>query len=253
MTIVFLKNIIRSIRTVAGILAIPAIVTVSELGQILRTLTEEGYTPLQGVLQAAANCFAGEAMLLLLPIVCTLAGSASYVEDTKNKYIRSLLMRMSKECYLWSRILACVLAGGAVVVVGMLLLIGVLACFPMFLVIPEMEVSSELLRESICSLISVFGLYFVAGALWAGQGMLIAMLTDSVLVAYLAPFITFYLLQILHERYLTKVKVLSPRQWLLPDASWPGGRLGSGLLMAELLLIIILCFVRIAKRRLQDG
>ena len=253
MIFVFFKNIMQSFRTAAGMLAIPVVLVVSELGQILRTFMEEGYAPQQAVLQATANCFAGDAMLLLLPIVCTLAGSASFVEDTKNKFVRALLIRMPKNKYLWCRMLACALAGGVTVAVGMLLLTGALACFPVFLEIPEIELIPELLQESIQGLFSVFILYFIAGALWAGLGMFIAMLTDSVLVAYLAPFIVFYLLQILYERYLTGVKILSPKQWLLPDESWPGGKLGSGLLRAELLLIVMFCFIRIAGRRLQDG
>lgn len=253
MTFVFFKNIMQSFRTAAGMLAIPIVLVVSGLGQILRTFIEEGFAPQHAVLQAAADCFVGDAMLLLLPIVCTLAGSASFVEDTKNKFVRALLIRMPKERYLWSRMLACALAGGVTVAVGMLLLIGVLACFPLFLEIPEMELIPGLLQESIRGLLSFLALYFIAGALWAGLGMFIAMLTDSVLVAYLAPFIVFYLLQILYERYLTGVKILSPKQWLLPDESWPGGKLGSGLLMAELLLIVMFCFIRIAGRRLQDG
>ena len=248
--VIFLKNSLRSARTVAGILAIPIVLILSELGQILSTLTEKGYEMTGGIWTAAVHCFMGKAMLLSLPIVCTLAGSAAFLEDIKSHYIRAILMRTGRRRYLWARIMASGLAGGIAIAAGMLLTLGVLTCFPLFVTIPEAPASDMVfLRHLGGQLLQLLVLYFLAAVLWASVGMLASAMTNSLLVAYLAPFIVFYLLQILYERYLPRMKLIDPRQWVQPEAGWPGGPFGAGLLMTELLMLVMLTFVCIAERK----
>ena len=88
------------------------------------------------------------------------------------------------------------------------------------------------------------------GALWALVGMTLSALTDSRYIAYASPFVLFYLLVILYERYYDGLFVLYPREWLDPSPRWVCGRAGVAVLLAELGALAALAFARAARRRL---
>ena len=72
-------------------------------------------------------------------------------------------------------------------------------------------------------------------------------------MAYLSPFIGYYLLVILCERYFPALYVLYPWEWLFPGEGWPLGALGAALWVGELLILVLALFVGAAGRRLRNG
>ncbi len=257
---VYLKQALRSGRFAAGAAILPAALIALNAGSLLKMFREGGGTaPLEAVHRAAMTCFESRAVFFLLPVLCVLPYASSFVEDLKSGYIRPILMRTDHGAYLQGKISACALSGSLEIILGMLLTIAGAAVMRT-LTVPEAEAGMEAaatdpeaLRQMAAGLLGIICLYGLAAMLWAAFGMLISMLTGSVLVAYLGPFIAFYLLQILHERYLTGVPLLSPSYWLTPDERMPGGRLGSAVLIAELLVIVCMTFIYTAGRRLKDA
>ncbi len=71
-------------------------------------------------------------------------------------------------------------------------------------------------------------------------------------MAYASPFIVFYILIILNERYLPNVYVISPREWLFPGEGWMLGAYGTVLLMLEITAVCALLFYMIARRRIAN-
>ena len=254
---VYLKHAMRSGRFFAGIFILPAALIAADLGTILKEINEGGGAPLEALYRIVTGCFGSRTMMFLLPVLCVLPYGASYVEDVRSGYIRSVLMRTDHTVYLRRKIAACSLAGGLVTALGMLLTIAAAAVMTAVMSDTPAEepsaVDAEALRQMAVTILGMILLYALAAMLWAAFGMLISMLTGSTLVAYLGPFIAFYLLQILYERYLVDVPLLSPSYWLAPDERMPGGRLGSAVLIAELLVIVTWTFVYIAGRRLKDA
>ena len=82
-------------------------------------------------------------------------------------------------------------------------------------------------------------------------GMTFAALTDSKYMAYASPFVLFYLLIILYERYFDKLFVLYPREWLNPSPRWVFGKIGVAVLLTEFSVLMALAFAYAAKRRLE--
>ena len=81
--------------------------------------------------------------------------------------------------------------------------------------------------------------------------MTFAALTNSKYMAYASPFVLFYLLIILYERYFDKLFVLYPREWLNPSPRWMFGKIGVAVLLVEFSLLMALAFAFAAKRRLE--
>lgn len=86
----------------------------------------------------------------------------------------------------------------------------------------------------------------VSGRLTLALGIFIAYgfaaLTDSKYMAYASPFVLFYLLIILYERYFDKLFVLYPREWLNPSPRWVFGKIGVAVLLTEFSLLMALAF-----------
>lgn len=69
-------------------------------------------------------------------------------------------------------------------------------------------------------------------------------------MAYAAPFILYYVLIILCQRYFTWLYVLDPREWICAEKPWVGGLWGTLALLLELTGLCGAWFALTAKRRL---
>ena len=80
--------------------------------------------------------------------------------------------------------------------------------------------------------------------------MTFAALTNSRYMAYASPFVPYYLLIILRERYFPNFFVLYPKEWLNPRRQWLFGDWGVVLPVTELLIPASVFFNIVARKRL---
>jgi hypothetical protein len=114
------------------------------------------------------------------------------------------------------------------------------------------SVNRFLMQERIPEIIALSVRFFVTGMFWALTGALISLLLSSKYIAYFSPFLLFYLLTILNERYLTQAYVLNPNNWLSLATKWPGGQIGFFLLAAISLVILSVTFSITLRRKLES-
>lgn len=89
------------------------------------------------------------------------------------------------------------------------------------------------------------------GGLWSTIGMTISTIMESKYIAYASPFIVYYLLVILYERYFPNAWLLYPKNWLDPEV-WPYGVGSAALFLLELTFLCGLVFYIRGKRRLEQ-
>lgn len=94
-------------------------------------------------------------------------------------------------------------------------------------------------------------LMFLNGGLWAVVGMTMSTLMESKYIAYCSPFVIYYLLVILCERYIPDAFLLYPPNWVKPDL-WPYGAWGAGIFLLEVTVLFGILFVFRAGRRLRE-
>lgn len=182
-----------------------------------------------------------------LPIMAVLPLAGSYVEDLKSKFVRFSVFRRGWGQYLLSKSIACFLLGGLVILLGVLLSLGL--CYLGFSPMERVPQAGETLPVGLgvrCVLL------FLAGGLWATLGLAMSTLMESKYIAYVSPFIIYYLLVILYERYFPKWFLIYPREWMNPSDRWPLGFWGPAILMIELTFFCSLLFVFRAGRRLRE-
>jgi len=224
--------------------------------------------------QALLAALSSDIMLLCVPILCALPYTAAFIEDYKSGYIKEYLPRSGKKRYIKGKVLATALSG------GMVLFTGVMAIYIVFALVftpmelspnagqetdqiadtsGEMEETGEKMPDMGMDMrqqtffMDVLGRAFVfslSGSLWSLTGALLASVTLSRYMAYASPFIVFYVLVIICERYLKDLYVLNPQEWLKAQDFWPGGMWGIVLLLLELIVLLSIAFSMSIKRRL---
>ncbi|MBQ6147032.1 MAG: hypothetical protein IJI82_08370, partial [Clostridia bacterium] len=163
------------------------------------------------------QCLGGELVLFAVPILSAVPYTAAFVEDVKSGYLKPYLTRTTINRYVWGKSLGAALSGGLALAAGM-----GLALFIFFLVCAPVEVYGEWAVPSRMPEIGLrLVLFFLSGALWATVGLLFSGLTQNVYLAYAAPFILYYVLIILQERYFRTAFMLNPQNYLTMEGAWP--------------------------------
>lgn len=196
------------------------------------------------------STLSSDAFTLALPILCVLPYTTSFVDDVKSGFIKEYLSRTTVRNYLTGKIIACALSGGAVLAIGVAFAyaMSALTFTPMEAALKSGEMPVNYLAE----IVGKTAICMFSGAFWSVLGMTFAALTNSRYMAYASPFVVYYVLIILHERYFPNFFVLYPKEWLNPQSEWMFGNWGVVLLLAELTVLAALCFRVVAKKRLAS-
>lgn len=190
-------------------------------------------------------------MTMALPALCALPYTAAYVDDVKSGALKQMLVRSDRQRYIAGKILACAASGALALVAGVLLAWAIAAW-----VLPPMELAkaADAMAEPLFArILTQTVLLGCSGMLWALVGLALSAVTMSKYIAYAAPFILYYVLIILHERYFEDFLVLYPKEWMNPSLNWPLGAWGIVVLLAVLAAAFALAFAVTAHRRLIDG
>ena len=110
-----------------------------------------------------------------------------------------------------------------------------------------MEKVAEASSEASAILLKTCVLLFLSGGLWAVMGMTMSTIMES---KYASPFIIYYLLVILYERYFRNAWLLYPKNWLDPEI-WPYGVGSAAAFLLELTVLAGIVFYIRGKRRLE--
>lgn len=191
-----------------------------------------------------------DAMCMCLPVLCALPYTASFVDDMRSGFVKAYLPRAGVKRYIWAKGLACALSGGLCVALGLIAACGMTA----LILSPLRKGGAGVVDESIPAIIEFLEgviLYFVSGALWATLGATFAAFTLSKYMAYASPFVLYYALTILCERYFISLYMFNPRQWLCPSDAWKCSRAGVVFLLILFIAALIICFARVAERKLK--
>ena len=94
-------------------------------------------------------------------------------------------------------------------------------------------------------------LYALSGGFWAVVGLSLSTLMESKYISYASPFVLYYLLVILHERYTPALYVLDPAEWIAQQDRWPFGAIGPAAVVLELTAVFAVIFIIRAEGRLK--
>ena len=187
-------------------------------------------------------------ILFAVPILAAIPYTTAFTDDVKTGYLKPYLTRTSVTRYILGKGIGAAFSGGLSLVFGMLTALGIF-----FLVFSPFEVYGEYAVESkIPEIILRLVLFFFSGAVWASVGLLCSSLTQNVYLAYAAPFIFYYVLIILQERYFRTAFMLNPKNYLTMEGAWPLEGRSAALTLFMLVVILQLVFYMTAQTELRD-
>lgn len=225
----------------------------------------EGYTI--GLIFSALS---SDVVLLVLPILCALPYTSAFLDDLGSNFYRAYLPRSGKRKYIRARIMSTALSGGLALFLGAVLIAAVfgIAFLPSEVTkeLPEMAVqggmlpatedgSAEVLmaEQSFVGVVVTAFAFFLNGALWSLAGAILCTVTMNKYVAYASPFVLYYVLVILAERYFQNLYVLNPREWVNPSFGWALGKWGAIIFLSELIVILAFLYGYAMNRRLRNA
>ena len=236
-----------SLRSFFAILVMAAAILLSSTETILRVFQSGSLLPAGYHTEFILRTLSTDAVAAFAPIAAVLPLAASYVEDVKSKFAQYFLVRSGYGGYIGSRLIACFLWGGAVVVLGLLMSWGTAD-----MLFSSLEREGSVDREIQNKLSAGCLRLFLTGGFWAVWGMTLSTWMESKYIAYASSFVSYYLLTILHERYFPGAHMLYPQEWIAPSPAWPYGTLGVVIVITELTMAAALLFAWRARRRLEQ-
>ncbi len=194
------------------------------------------------------SALSGNAILFAAPILATIPYAGAFVDDFKSGYLKQFLPRTTVTRYILGKELSCAISG------FLTLTLGILGGYVLvsLVVMPVETFGETAVQSQLPELIGKIVLFGFAGALWAMLGMLLSTVTMNAYMAYSAPFILYYVLIILQERYARDVFMLNPQNYLTLEGTWPFGGWSAGITMVVLLAGCMLGFYLIAQDHLRD-
>ncbi len=162
-------------------------------------------------------------LLAVLPIAAALPFSTAVIEDVKSGYIKQYLPLVTKRSYAISKVLSCVLASVLAAAVGLgLAYFGIYAYhMPLqaaFELAEQQKAAAELLKSNIFIMLRCLP----AAALWSALALAIGTAGMNKFLAYISPFICYYVLVIIAERYFRDAFVLNPKNYVTLAGGWEG-------------------------------
>lgn len=234
------------IRLLFCVAFLPFIIILSQMQKMLQTFPVTALLPASFHVDYISDAITSNLVVSFVPVVAVLPFAGGYIDELKSKFCRFICIRSSYKKYILSRIVVCYLSGALVVLLGVLTAWGIAAV----VFIPMEEVKSSV-NNSVNVLVEKCLLLFLEGGLWAVVGMSMSTIMESKYISYATPFVFYYLLVILYERYFTDLFIIYPKTWTDP-AAWPFGCWGAAIFLLEMTLIFAILFVLRAGRRLQQ-
>ena len=231
------------LRFLAGVLVMAAAVGFAGFDAIHRAFQSEYLMPAGYHTEMIHSALRSDTAIPFIPMAAVLPFAGSFVDDVKSKFARLFCIRSGWTGYLGSRLVVCFLSGALAVVCGAILAWGSAA----LMLLPRSEageVERGILTETLW-------LYALSGGFWAVVGLSLSTLMESKYIAYASPFVLYYLLVILHERYTPAFYVLDPAEWISPQARWPFGAIGPTAVVLELTAVFSILFLIRAEGRLK--
>lgn len=171
-------------------------------------------------------------MVLFFAVVSGTVYAASLREDFESRFYYPCFCRERRMDYIKGKIAANFCAVNLIFITACLL-----CAVKQFLFLSPQEIlpAEAGIKESVRGILSGGITYLFFNFFWSSFAMTVSYTMKSMYLSYLAPFIGFYLLVIMNQRFFKDLKILNPYLWVLKEQEWYGGKYG------QWLFLLLLC------------
>lgn len=241
---------LRSKTLPLSALSFSAIITVSVILEVYSYVMDGGILSSNSYFDILVRTISSESVMFFSPILASLVMAGVYVDDLKTGYIKFFIVRVTRKSYIFARTIACFLSGALVLSLGMFAVIFlstvITVCFDKTSIM--LCVGSYSMKQLLILLL----FYFIMGGLWSVTGLVCSSIMESRFISYCSPFIVFYFLIILNERFFPAFYIISPKEWLNASIHWNSESVWTVIVIFAILITHITTFRLLAMRRLKQ-
>lgn len=186
-------------------------------------------------------------ILFLLPIAAVLPMGGVYVKESSSGFLRLYISRISQMQYIKRKTMQIYIGGFLP-----FFLAGIVALLLCFLAIYPMELQGEIPWESVWESMRYLLRIALVGGILAEVSGIFAVSFRNYYMAYGLPFVCYYMLVILKERYFTNMYAMYPAEWLKCEQDWGVDGMGIWIFLALFSLALMLLHGLLLYRRLKD-
>lgn len=168
-----------------------------------------------GFLNIVSGAFSSKTLVFIFPVASVVPYGDAYLRDGQQGFLKFLLVRRGRRDYVRDKVMTCTMSGAVVWLVA-----GSLAVFFSFLIFFPLEIKGAMGWTAAGGLLAMLLRACMLGSVFANISGFFAAVTESYYMALGLPFVTYYLLIIIHERYLSQVYVMDPKEWLQGGGGW---------------------------------
>ncbi len=172
-------------------------------------------------LQYYKTALASQGILFLIPIISVLPEGAVYVKESSNGFLKLYITRISRMDYIKRKIFL-IYVGGFLPFFAA----GVVAFLFSFLAFYPLELKGVIEKESVWEVLFLLLRICFVGGITAEISGIFAAVFRNYYMAYGLPFVCYYLLIILKDRYLPDLYAMYPGEWVLPKQDWGTNGMG---------------------------
>lgn len=186
-------------------------------------------------------------LLFLIPIVAVLPMGAVYVRESSGGFLKFYITRISRMQYIGRKLVQIYAAGFFIFwFSGLLLLLLCFLClYPLEL---EGKLSWEMVWDALAPLLRVS----MIGGILSGLSGIFAAVFRNYYMAYGLPFVCYYLLIIIRERYLPDLYAVYPWEWIQCEQDWGSEKGGIWVFLILLSVAVLLLNSLLLRYRLQE-
>lgn len=188
-----------------------------------------------------------EVILFLIPIASVLPVSATYVRESSSGFLKFYITRINRMEYIKRKVFQVYVGGFLPFLVA-----GIAALLLCFLFLYPLELKGDISSEMFSSaLVLLLRIAVIAGIVSELSGIFAAVF-QNYYMAYGLPFVCYYMLIILKERYLQEMYVCYPAEWVKCQQDWGPQGIGIWLFLMVFSIVMILLHGLVLYGRLQE-
>lgn len=186
-------------------------------------------------------------ILFLIPIASVLPVGGVYVREYASGFLKLYLTRINRMDYMKRKTIQ-IYAGGFLT----LFLAGFAAFMLCFLGLYPLELTGSIAWELVWESVSLLLRISLIGGIMAELSGIFGAVFQNYYMAYGLPFVCFYMLIILKERYLEELYAMYPAEWVKCQQYWGMNNLGIWVLLGVFSIAAMLFHGLVLYVRLQE-
>lgn len=188
-----------------------------------------------------------QVVLFLLPIAAVLPMGGVYVKESSSGFLRLYISRISQMQYIRKKTVQ-IYAGGFLPFA----FAGIVALLLSFLGIYPMELQGEFPWEMVGKSLQFLLRIALVGGILAEVSGIFAVSFRNYYMAYGLPFVCYYMLIILKERYFTDMYAMYPAEWIKCEQDWGAEGMGIWIFLTAFSLALMLLHGLLLYGQLKD-